>query len=216
MGSDVADDDGPEELIAPDRRSRVGRLRVDLAVGGLVLTVVLLLTRHSGHDGSRAPGPSAAPQSAAHPFGTETLALYPVPNRRAGNAARCPAGFQCVSSSRATSAADAALRDAFPGARIVSAHTVRIFVQGYGQALWTAHVRARDGDQLLQLRLQPRSPNDGERHDSMLFDGRAITHWESVLLQLRVVIAVVAPADHPVSLGAVEQLARDPRLLSSW
>jgi hypothetical protein len=226
----MTDPDGVEELAQPGRRRSRRALRRDLALGAILLFAVVLVTRHGGgggagptptptptgsttHSGSTTAAPVVAPSD---PAVTGSLAVYPVPDRHAGDAARCPAGFACQVWHGMTVPAQDALQGAFPGARVVRARTERIYVANYGQALWTADVQARAGDEVLRLRLQPRSPDDGEQHGTTLFNGHAITHWESVLDQLRVVIDVIAPADRPASLSAIGRLARDTRLLTSW
>jgi hypothetical protein len=213
-------DDRAEELPQPQRRSAVRRLRLDLAFGGAVLVVIVLLTRHHGSSGSATPTPTPTSEvtssSTPQALDDEPLGVYPVRNRHAGDVARCPAGFDCPVSHLASAGTRAALEAAFPGARVVTARTVRSVVTGYGQAVWTIEVRARVGASELRMRLQPLSPMDHAQHGTMLFGGHAITHWESMLSQLLVVIDVVAPADNPASLAAIEQLARDARLTSPW
>jgi hypothetical protein len=220
-------DESVEELAQPDRRSVVRRLRLDLALGGAVLIIVLLLMKrswHSDNDGwTPTPSPSI-PTSTATTRVPEvppivpsvSLAVFPADSRRAGNVARCPAGFTCPVSNIASAGVRAALESAYPGARILSARTVRAIVDGYGQTIWTVDVRARAGAELIQLRIQPVSPEDDEQYTRSLFGGHSITHWESLLSQVLVVIDVVTPADEPASLAAVEQLARDSRMLSPW
>ncbi|MDT4917878.1 MAG: hypothetical protein QOH89_2578 [Pseudonocardiales bacterium] len=208
-------ENGVEELASPERRSTSRRLRLDIAVGGAGLIIVLLLTRHhgGGEPAATTATPTASTSSTARPS-DDRLGVYPVPDRAAGNAARCPDGFDCLESRFASAGTRAALEAAFPGARITSARTVRTVVAGYGQSIWTVDLRAVTGDEVVTLRLQPRSPADVPRHGTGLFGGHAITHWEGFLSQLLVVIDVVAPADHPAPLAAIEQLAGDSRMLS--
>jgi hypothetical protein len=217
-------DGGAEELAQPDRRPLVRRLRLDLALGAAVLLVILLVTRH--HHGSGAPASTPAPSTTPtatvpgsavpHSLGTGTLAVYPVPNQHAGAFEDCPDGLPCEHFADVPLGIREALAAAFPAVRVLHAHTTRIDVKGYGTALWRSAVRARAGDELIRLRVQPRSPGDRQRQGTEVSAGRVITHWASVQNQLRVLIDVVAPAAAPPVLPAVEQLARDARLSSPW
>jgi hypothetical protein len=218
-------DDGAEELSKPQRRSAISRLRKELALGAAVLFVILLVTRQHGNDGAAGPSPSPslaptpprttstspAPQS----LDTGTLAVYPVPNQHVGNFERCPQELPCEHFADVTLGIRAALHDAFPGVHVLRARTTRIDVKGYGTALWSSTVRARADADLIRLRVRPRSPADRQVTDSARSGGHEITHWESVQNQLRVVIDVVGPAG-PAPLTAIEQLARDARLVSPW
>ena len=213
-------DEGTEELAAPQRRATAFRLRRDLILGAAVLLIFVLATRN--HSGPVDAGPTAAPTTTAasslvpQSAGTAALAIYPVPDRHAGNFAHCPLHLECQHLAGTTLGIRAALQAAFPGARVVQAQTTRIYVKGYGTALWRSNVQAMVGDQLLRLRLQPRSPDDGQLHSSSRFGGHATTHWEGVQNQLRVVIDVVSPVGGAGPLAAIEQLARDARLTSPW
>lgn len=216
----MTDDGGPEEL--PQQPQRARTLRWNLALAAAVLIVIALLTKHGRDvgtaDSTVGPTPTSptSPSDVPHGLDDEGLAVFPVPDRHAGTVARCPAGFDCPVSHRISAGTRAALYSAFPGVHVVRARTVRTVVVGYGQAIWTQDVRARVGDQLIRLRLQPASPTDHASHSSTLFGGHAITHWESILSQLVVLIDVVAPADSPAPLAAIEQLAHDGRLTSPW
>jgi hypothetical protein len=216
-----AGDDGVEELAQPDA-AKLRRLRLDLGIGALVLFAVLLVVKWKGGGDdptgsaattTRAPSSSS---SVATPRSAEPPPVFPVDTRAEGNRARCPRGFQCPVSPVASAGIQRALEAAFPDVRIVAARTVRSVVTGYGQAIWAADVRARAGDHRITLRLQPLSPQDAEKHSTIVFGGHSITRWEGILSQLLVVIDVVSPADHPASLTAVEQLARDGQMLSPW
>jgi hypothetical protein len=211
--------DGAEELAQPERRTTARRLRLELVVGAAVLLGILLVTRHhhgSTVDAGPTSGPTATSSRVPASVGTAALAIYPVPDRHAGDVAHCPLHLECQRVSAPTLGIREALQDAFPGARVEHAQTTRIDVKGYGTALWTSNLQARVGDELVRLRVQPRSPDDKQVHGSSLFGGHAITHWESVQNQVRVVIDVVSPADSATPLTAIEQLARDARLTSPW
>jgi hypothetical protein len=220
----LTDERGAEELPQPESRSRrVRRLRRDLALGAAVLLVILLVaknhgdSRTGGRTSTSASAPTASTSMTAIPRALdERLPGHRVPNRNPRTVALCPKGFDCPVSHHITAGARAALEAAFPGARVVYARTVRAFVVNFGQAIWAADVRARIGDELLRLRLQPVSRTDHARHGTTLFGGHAITHWESLLSHLLVVIDVVAPADRPASLTAIDRLAHDTRLTSPW
>lgn len=212
-------DDGVEELAQSPARAGLRRLRLDIAVGALVLFGVLLLVRM--RDGGVEPSATSTPAPQSSSTGINTAAderppIYPVPNRHQGNLAPCPSGFVCPVSTTVSAGIQNALRAAFPNVEILDARVVRSVVNGYGQAIWSADVRARAGEQQITVRLQPLSPTDPEQHGVTLFNGHAITHWEGVLSQLRVVINVVAPADQPASLETVGQLAHDTQMLSAW
>jgi hypothetical protein len=209
-------DEGAEELARPGRRASVRRLRLDIAVAAAVLIGVVLLTRHYGNSGPAAPAPTPS-ASTAPPVGTSSAVSAPNPfSNHAGRVARCPEGLRCERFAGATLGMHAALAAAFPSFRVLHARTMRIDVPGYGTALWRSDVQARAGDEIVRLRVQLRGPDDGERHGTKVLGARSITHWEGVLRQLRVVIDVVAPANGPAPLAAVEQLARDARLASPW
>jgi hypothetical protein len=214
-------DGGVEELAQPAPRAGVQRLRLDIAVGAAVLFGVLLIVRAQGGGddpvGSASSTPAAQPSSSsASSVHAGRAPLFPVQSRQEGNRARCPSGFECPVSPVASAGIQRALKAAFPDAQVVSARVVRSVVEGYGQTIWSADVVARSGGQEIRLRLQPLSPEDHERHSTMLIGGHSITRWEGVLSQLRVVVDVVAPADEPASLAAVEQLAHDAQMLSPW
>jgi hypothetical protein len=213
-------DNGVEELAQPGLRSGSRRLRLDIAVGAVVLFGILVVVRLQGSDDPAQPavrsGTGSNSSSPVASASAERPPVFPVDTRREGNLAKCPDGFECPVSKVASAGIQRALEAAFPGVVIVSARTVRSVVEGYGQAIWTADVLARAGEQQIQLRLQPLSPTDPEQNSVSLFNGHSITHWEGVLSQLRVVIDVVAPADRPASLAAVEQLAHDAQMLSPW
>ena len=212
-------DDGAEELAQPPPRVSARRLRLDLALGAAVLVGIVLLTRPHGNGtgGGSPPTPTATAAASTPPqTGTAGPAVYPAPYRHVRDVASCPDGSRCQRFAGLTLGTKAALEAAFPGVRVLRARTVRIYVTGYGTAVWTSDIRARAGDQLVHLQVQPGSPEDGVRHRTTLFGGHSITHWETALHQARVLIEVVAPADRPASLAAVGQLAHDARLLSPW
>jgi hypothetical protein len=196
-------------------------MRLDIALGGAVLLVLLLVGRHLGSSGTAKSTNSSPPSvptatSTSHSLGPQQVAVFPVPDRRAGNAAHCPDGFACPVSRGVTAGTRAALDAAFPGARVISARTVRTVVAGYGQSVWTMDVRARADGTEIRLRVQPLSPEDKPQHGTTLFNGHALTHWESALSQMLVVIDVIGPADVPPPLAAMDQLAHDARMLSPW
>jgi hypothetical protein len=219
-GNGIDGGDRVEELDELGARSGSRRLRVDIAIGALVLFGILVVVRLRGGDDPATPatraGTGSNSSSPVARASAERPPVFPVATRQEGNLAKCPAGFECPVAKVASAGIKRALEAAFPGALIVSARTVRTVVQGYGQAIWAADVLARAGEQQIQLRLQPLSPADPEQHSVSLFNGHSITHWEGVLSQLRVVVDVVAPADRPASLAAVEQLAHDAQMLSPW
>jgi hypothetical protein len=205
-------DDGAEVLAQPQRRGPL--LGLAIVLGAAILLVTIVVTRN--HPGSTEAAPTSTPATrtrSPQPL-DQPLPVYPVPNRRAGDVARCPDGFDCPVSRGATAGTRAALEAAFPGARVLAARTVRAVVQGYGQTVWAMDVRARVGAAELRMRVQPLSPADRPEHRTTLFNGHALTHWQSTLSQVLVLIDVVAPADSPASLSAIEQLARDARLVS--
>jgi hypothetical protein len=68
----------------------------------------------------------------------------------------------------------------------------------------------------LTLELRARTRADVSRHSMMLFGAHTITRYEGPLLQYQVIVSVVRPANHPQSVGALERLAGDVRLLASW
>jgi hypothetical protein len=109
--------------------------------------------------------------------------------------------------------------DAFPGAQITGARTVRLYVKDGGDSLTALDVNARRGAERIKLQLRGAArtelgPDAGGRGGMLRFGAQRIVQYETTRAQYDVLVQVVAPADEHVELAALAQLARDDRLLN--
>lgn len=219
-GFDAGDQD--EELPQPRRRLEARRLRLELGLAAVLLLVVAVLARSLTHRGSGTPAAttSAAPSHrvTVQTFPTDFVTLTPIKGgwlpRSAAQALRCP--VRCVTIADVSGPVRDAIADAFPGAQVTSARTVRLVVRNFGNANWSLQVRARAGDRLVLLQARGAANGDSGGYQQMIFDGHLISRYAVTLMEYHVLVQVISPADDPPSRAALQQLAGDARLLSTW
>lgn len=207
--ADAAHDEDLPNPRAAGARTR--RLRIDIAVGAVVIGGAFLLARAASH-GDDTPTGTTPTHAASVPTAVRTddaLRLLPA---RLADPEQCPPDVVCGTAPEATGPAQAAVQDALPGAVVRSARTVRVQIEGHGQALWFVALRARYGHDQVKVQVQVQSPGDRTGHSVMLFAGRSITRYEADLLKYHVIVQFIAPADEYVPLDALKHLAADVRL----
>lgn len=222
------EDEVEEELPRPRRRQlpRNQRLRLDLGLGVIGLVVVVLIGNALAHHGGKSsPTSSAGPGTGKPtPAGTDVVSVgrgapgaLPAP----APGVRCPRATECITEFGVPLPVRAAVRAAFPGARITSGRTVRLYVKNYGQALTSLDVNARRGPDEIELRLRGVAWTDVGRDDqaragTTVFDGRRTVQYETPNAQYDVLVQVVTPASRHVAMAPLMRLARDDRLLARY
>jgi hypothetical protein len=235
---------GDEEVLSTGEaldRSRMRRLRLDLAVAGVVLGAAVLVARNlsGGSDGAQArPSISPSPAASARDYGTGApdsgsgllngaatvtvsarggrIVIAPhFPGGASDDPASCPTGVDCHAVQTVAAPVLAAVRSIFPGMTLESATTVRLDVGNSGGALWFLQVNARAGAKQILLRLQAQRRSDADRQGVVRADaGRSITYYEHALLRYHVVVQVDAPSVERQPLAPLQRLARDVRLVA--
>lgn len=223
-----------EDLPVPVGRHRgSGTFPLELGVAALVVVAGLLITRGGSSHASTAhrlasatPTATASRQRVELAAGPATVALtgtvrlsdgvieaWPtLPARTSQDPAACPIE-QCFTVDGVPGDVGAALRAAFPGARIESAMTVQLLGKFELRALWYRQVRARAGGVDILLRIQGPRPSDPRGDVVDRIDDRAITYFETDLLQWHVALEVDAPYGHVPLPAQLTRLASDRRVL---
>lgn len=220
--------DVEEELPPRGRRQlpRSQRLRLDLGLGVLGLVVAALIGNALAHHGGKPSSTSSNGPRTGSPAPAATNAVnvtrgahgaLPAPAPRA----RCPSKTECITYFGVPAPVRAAVAAAFPGARITSGRTVRLYVKNYGQALTSLDVNARRGPEKITLRLRGVAWTDVGRDNqaragTTVFDGRRTVQYEAPNAQYDVLVEVVTPASRHVAVAPLMRLARDDRLLARY
>lgn len=217
-----------EEELLPQPRShqdgtRAKRLRRDVGIAALALLAATLvgtaIAQHGGTD--HHPGASTSGRPLELPAATDFVTLGPTGAaylpETAVDAVTCPSHAVCTVRYQVSEPVRDAVEEAFPGAVITAAKTIRMTVQNFGSANWSLQVRAQEGDAQIVLDVRGLARSDRTRgYSRLLYGGRAITRYEAVLGPYYVLIQVITPADLRGPAGPMAQLARDIRLFEPW
>jgi hypothetical protein len=220
--------DAEQDELLPEPRShqdgtRARRLRRDLGVGAVGLLAAALvgsaIARHGG------PGTGASPATSSHPHelaaATGFLTLLPTAAHylpeSAVDAVACPSRSDCIARHDVSQPVRDAVADAFPGAVVFSAEAVHMRVPNFGEANWSLQLRARTGAIEIVLRMRGLAkPDRSHGYRRVLFNGTAITRYESVLGPYYVFVEVIGPATQHQSVEQLAGLAKDIRLFEPW
>jgi hypothetical protein len=203
-----------EELPQPHQHGKppgARRLRLDLGLAALLLGAAALIgTAISQH--GQSGNPSTSPSGSASVSRTTATPERAV----ATDFVTLHAG---TTTTRISDAARDALQDAFPGARIIAARTVRVHGRNNGGALSALNVTARQGDKRIALALRGALRTDvsrdvGARTGRAFSGGHRITSYEAPLAQYDVVVQVVSPRSKHQDVAPLARLASDTRLLA--
>jgi hypothetical protein len=161
-----------EDLPQPGPSKQRRRLRIDIAVGALVLLGVVLFLRASTrdhHHSSPAPSTSAAatpiggfgtpPDSGSGLLGgvPEVQASATLPPLVDGDPTACPPKYPCASSRHVPPGVVAAVQAVFPTARVQDCYTVRLSGRPDG-LLWFREINADLNGASLVIQLQAPPP----------------------------------------------------------
>jgi hypothetical protein len=226
-----------EELPQPRRHrdlARAQRLRVDLGIGalGLVLaaTVGSALAHHANSSSAARSAPASLSTSRAAapaplpPIASDFVTVSAVPGGwlpRPPRPFNCPYETHCVTVAEVPQQVREAVRDAFAGATITFARTMRLYIKNVGNALTALDMTARRGGERITLRLRSivqtrRGAGGGATAVPVIFNGRRILQYQTRLGRYSVIVQVVAPATERVRLAPLVHLATDIRLLNPY
>lgn len=213
-------DPGLDEELPPPRSRAADRRRLVLGFVAGSLLLVALIARALAHGGGStgvATGPSAS-RPLGLPVATEFVTMTPVKGgwlpRGAAEALHCRA--DCVTIPAVSDAVREAIADAFPGARVTSARTVRLEIPNFGRANWSLRVDALAGDRIVLLQVRGSAQGDRGGYEQSVIGGYAISRFQATLVQYHVLVQVVAPAGEQQARAPLERLAGDVRLLGLW
>ena len=217
-----------DEELAEPRIARSRLLPRVLALGAAALVGAVLVTR-IGTGGDRpaaSPRPSAAPRSVARPVppvtppaGTGQL-LAEVPQ---GGPRWCPGAGDgsplCTSTPRVPAASLAAVRDRFPGSRVLSAFDEQLRDVGFGPGgLWFREVRAQQGRHTIAVVVHRRSTSDLQGISEDIDPSGSTLIVTRFVPGFTVQVRVHGPAGRPASRSRAHALfafAGDARLRAS-
>jgi hypothetical protein len=234
---------GDEELLETGgrgERRRLGRMRLDLAIGAVVLggalVVARLISDNDASTGAR-PAPTPSPSPSARTYGTgapdsgsgllngmATATLAPSdgrgvtiparPGRDADDPFRCPESATCTTVESAAAPVRAAVRAAFPGAVLEAATTVRMAGRPAAASLWFLQVNALVGSREILVRVQVPTSRDVEQGNETETAHGTTAYLSTGLRQYHVTVQVDGPAGREQPFSALQKLATDVRLLA--